>query len=69
MSGAEQLLGKGDALFCASGSQMPERIQGAFVSDNEVKKVVDYLSGEMSPMFDESLIAALEGSDGDDMKF
>ena len=66
MSGAEQLLGKGDALFCASGSQMPERIQGAFVSDNEVKKVVDYLSGEMSPMFDESLIAALEGSDGDD---
>lgn len=66
MSGAEQLLGKGDALFCASGSQMPERIQGAFVSDNEVKKVVDYLSGEMSPMFDESLIAALEGSDGED---
>lgn len=66
MSGAEQLLGKGDALFCASGSQMPERIQGAFVSDNEVKKVVDYLSGEMSPMFDESLIAALDGSDGDD---
>lgn len=66
MSGAEQLLGKGDALFCASGSQMPERIQGAFVSDNEVKKVVDYLSGIMSPMFDESLIAALEGSDGDD---
>ena len=66
MSGAEQLLGKGDALFCASGSQMPERIQGAFVSDNEVKKVVDYLSGEMSPMFEESLIAALEGSDGDD---
>ncbi len=66
MSGAEQLLGKGDALFCASGSQMPERIQGAFVSDNEVKKVVDYLSDEMSPMFDESLIAALEGSDGDD---
>lgn len=66
MSGAEQLLGKGDALFCASGSQMPDRVQGAFVSDNEVKKVVDYLSGEMSPMFDESLIAALEGSDADD---
>ena len=65
MSGAEQLLGKGDALFCSSGSQMPERVQGAFVSDNEVKKVVDYLSGEMSPMFDESLIAALEGSDDD----
>ena len=65
MSGAEQLLGKGDALFCASGSQMPERIQGAFVSDNEVKKVVDYLSGGMSPLFDESLIAALEGSDDD----
>ena len=66
MSGAEQLLGKGDALFCSSGSQMPDRVQGAFVSDNEVKKVVDYLSGQMSPMFDESLIAALEGSDADD---
>lgn len=66
MSGAEQLLGKGDALFCASGSQMPDRVQGAFVSDNEVKKVVDYLSAQMPPMFDESLIAALEGSDADD---
>ena len=66
MSGAEQLLGKGDALFCASGSQMPDRVQGAFVSDNEVKKVVDYLSGQMQPMFDESLIAALDGSDADD---
>lgn len=66
MAGAEQLLGKGDALFCSSGTQMPERTQGAFVSDNEVKRVVDYLSSQMPPMFDESLIASLEKKDNDD---
>lgn len=66
MAGAEQLLGKGDALFCSSGNQMPERVQGAFVSDGEVKKVVDYLSSQMAPSFDESLISALEKSDNDD---
>ena len=66
MAGAEQLLGKGDALFCSSGTQMPERTQGAFVSDNEVKRVVDYLSSQMPPMFDESLIASLERKDSDD---
>lgn len=66
MAGAEQLLGKGDALFCSSGNQMPERVQGAFVSDGEVKKVVDYLASQMGPLFDESLIASLEKSDNDD---
>lgn len=66
MAGAEQLLGKGDALFCSAGNQMPERVQGAFVSDGEVKKVVDYLSSIMEPIFDESLIASLEKSDNSD---
>jgi len=65
MAGAEQLLGKGDALFCSSGTQMPERVQAAFVSDEEVKKVVDFLSGQMPPLFDESLIYSLEKNDND----
>lgn len=43
MNGAEKLLGKGDMLFYPSGYQKPVRVQGAFVSDREVQKVVDYL--------------------------
>ena len=66
MAGAEQLLGKGDALFCSSGTQMPDRVQAAFVSDDEVKKVVDFLAGQMPSLFDESLIHALEKNDNDD---
>lgn len=65
MAGAEQLLGKGDGLFCSSGSQMPERVQGAFVSDAEVKKVVDFLSQSIEPVYDEALISALDKNDND----
>ena len=43
MNGAEKLLGKGDMLFYPSGYQKPARVQGSFVSDKEVQKVVDYL--------------------------
>lgn len=43
MNGAEKLLGKGDMLFYPSGYQKPVRVQGAFVSDQEVQTVVDYL--------------------------
>ncbi|GHU61231.1 hypothetical protein FACS189418_0530 [Clostridia bacterium] len=56
MHGAEKLLGKGDMLFYPSGYQKPQRVQGAFVSDTEVNKIVDFLkSQEESPIFDESL--------------
>ncbi|MDD3142235.1 MAG: DNA translocase FtsK, partial [Lachnospiraceae bacterium] len=44
MNGAEKLLGKGDMLFYPAGYQKPARVQGAFVSDREVQKVVEYLS-------------------------
>ena len=44
MNGAEKLLGKGDKLFCPQGYQKPARVQGAFVSDQEVGAVVDFLS-------------------------
>ena len=43
MSGAEKLLGKGDMLFYPTGVPKPMRVQGSFVSDKEVQKVVDYL--------------------------
>lgn len=47
MNGAEKLLGKGDMLFYPSGYPKPVRVQGAFVSDEEVGKVVDFLKSNM----------------------
>ena len=41
--GAEKLLGKGDMLFSPQGSPKPVRVQGAFISDNEVQNVVDFI--------------------------
>lgn len=49
-SGAEKLLGKGDMLFFPSGYAKPVRVQGAFISDKEVSKVVEFLSDENSGM-------------------
>ena len=42
MTGAEKLIGKGDMLFLPMGEGTPTRIQGSFVSEEEVQKVVDY---------------------------
>ena len=44
MNGAEKLLGKGDMLFYPQGYQKPARLQGAFVSDEEVSSIVDFLA-------------------------
>jgi S-DNA-T family DNA segregation ATPase FtsK/SpoIIIE len=44
MAGAEKLLGMGDLLFISAENPKPKRIQGAFVSDKEVKRVVEFLS-------------------------
>ncbi|MGN0158148.1 MAG: DNA translocase FtsK 4TM domain-containing protein [Brotaphodocola sp.] len=44
MNGAEKLLGKGDMLFYPAGFPKPQRLQGAFVSDQEVQKIVDFLT-------------------------
>lgn len=46
MHGAEKLLGKGDMLFFPSGIPKPQRVQGAFVSDSEVQKVVEFLADQ-----------------------
>ena len=46
MNGAEKLLGKGDMLFYPQGIPKPVRVQGAFISDEDVQKVVEFLTGE-----------------------
>lgn len=52
MNGAEKLLGKGDMLFYPAGFQKPQRVQGAFVSDQEVSRVVEFLTAqELSPEY------------------
>lgn len=48
-SGAEKLLGRGDMLFTSAEISKPKRLQGAFVSDKEIKRVVDFLKGEEVP--------------------
>jgi len=57
MSGAEKLLGNGDMLFLAGDTAKPRRIQGAFVSEPEVKKIVGFLREEMeAPEYDEGIL-------------
>ncbi|QKV54109.1 DNA translocase FtsK [Comamonas antarctica] len=62
--GAEALLGMGDMLYMASGTGLPIRVHGAFVSDEEVHRVVDYLKEQGEPDYIEGV---LEGgvADGD----
>ncbi len=57
MNGAEKLLGKGDMLFYPSGYQKPARVQGAFVTDQEVQSVVEYLKNNNGDVFyDEEVV-------------
>lgn len=60
MSGAEKLLGRGDMLFYPSSYSKPKRIQGAFISDEEVERLVDFvkLNNENSEINKQSLIAS-----------
>ncbi|QHS23055.1 DNA translocase FtsK [Virgibacillus sp. MSP4-1] len=51
LSGAEKLLGKGDMLFLPNGSGKTRRIQGAFVSDEEVERVTSYVKKQASPQY------------------
>ncbi|MEH7379591.1 DNA translocase FtsK [Bacillus sp. JJ1533] len=50
-SGAEKLLGRGDMLFLENGSSKPIRVQGNFVSDDEIEAVVDFAKAEMKPTY------------------
>ncbi len=60
MSGAEKLLGKGDMLFLPQGESIPTRVQGTFVSDDEIKAVVDYTISQQKAMYDTSLTVSDE---------
>ncbi len=61
--GAEALLGQGDMLFLPPGSGLPVRVHGAFVSDEEVHRVVEYLRSQGEPNYIEGLLegGVLEG--------
>ncbi|MEO8835198.1 MAG: DNA translocase FtsK 4TM domain-containing protein [Caldimonas sp.] len=65
--GAEALLGMGDMLYLTSGSGMPVRVHGAFVSDDEVHRVVAYLKSQGEPNYIEGILegGTLEGDSGD----
>lgn len=56
MVGAEKLLGKGDMLFLPQGENTPIRIQGTFISDEEIKAVVDYTISQQRARYDESFL-------------
>ncbi len=60
MAGAEKLLGKGDMLFYPSGSPKPTRIQGAFVSDDEVEKIVDFVKSNGEVTYNTDIMETIE---------
>ena len=59
-AGAEKLLGRGDMLFSPIGSTKPSRIQGCFVSDDEVEAVVDFVKGRHTTEYDQSIMEDIE---------
>lgn len=62
MIGAEKLLGKGDMLFFPSGAPKPVRVQGAFVSDEEVEKIVDFVKQNGTATYSEDILETIENS-------
>lgn len=62
--GAESLLGMGDMLYMASGTGLPVRVHGAFVSDEEVHRVVAYLKQQGEPDYIDGVLDAGGGDDG-----
>ncbi len=64
--GAEKLLGAGDMLFIPPGSSRLNRIHGAFVSDKEISRVVDYVKKQAKPVYDESITTELPDDEARD---
>ncbi len=58
--GAEKLLGKGDMLFYPSGAPKPVRVQGAFVSDDEVEKIVSFVKSNGTATYNEDILETIE---------
>jgi S-DNA-T family DNA segregation ATPase FtsK/SpoIIIE len=64
--GAESLLGQGDMLYLPPGTGYPQRVHGAFVADDEVHKVVEYLKARAQPQYIDGILESPEelGADG-----
>jgi S-DNA-T family DNA segregation ATPase FtsK/SpoIIIE len=56
MGGAEKLLGRGDMLFLPVGASKPVRVQGAFLSDEEVEEIVEFVIGQQKAQYQEEMI-------------
>ena len=63
-SGAEKLLGQGDMLFYVTSMSKPRRIQGAWVTDDEVNKIADHLRMQMAPQYNDEVVAQPVQLDG-----
>ena len=66
MAGAEKLLGKGDMLFYPAGASKPTRVQGAFVDDKEVEKIVDFIKSNTSATYSEEILESIEKANSTD---
>ena len=67
-AGAERLLGRGDMLFNPIGANKPIRIQGAFISDEEVEELIAFVKGQGQPEYDEVMMAETDkGAESSDM--
>ena len=64
--GAEKLLGKGDMLFYPAGAPKPVRIQGAFIDDSEVEKIVDFVKSNGEATYSEDILETIEKSNKTD---
>ena len=64
--GAEKLLGKGDMLYFPAGAPKPARVQGAFVSDEEVEKIVDFIKQNGTATYSEDILESIENSNKTD---
>lgn len=64
--GAEKLLGKGDMLYFPSGAPKPSRVQGAFVTDGEVEKIVDFVKSNGTATYSEDILESIENSNKTD---
>jgi len=65
MTGAEKLLGRGDMLFLPMGESTPTRIQGAWITEEEVKRIVDFTISQQKAMYDERLLNLNPTSDSE----
>ncbi len=64
--GAEKLLGKGDMLFYPSGASKATRVQGAFISDGDVEKIVDFLKKDGETVYNEDILETIEKANSSD---